>query len=85
MATGMAIGQLEVRGMENALVACFRCGFVARRDSLTEGKRCAECNGPTEDVGLIRARDLVAARRRFDKQKAIRKAVSDLGIRETVT
>ena len=50
-----------------------------------EGKRCAECNGPTEDVGLIRARDLVAARRRFDKQKAIRKAVSDLGIRETVT
>ena len=71
--------------MENALVGCFRCGFVARRDILIKGKGCAACGEPMKEISLIRARDLVAARRRFDKQKAIREAVSDLGIRETNT
>lgn len=65
----------------NGMVACLRCGAVARVDSF-EGarRRCPECDGDMTRVTAEAARKLVAARRLADERRRREEVSAEIGL-----
>jgi len=66
----------------NEILACARCGFVSRSDSLEGASECPECGAPMGPVSLDEARKFVFARRRNEKRGRAQDAAAEIGLSE---